>query len=101
MCDRVSIIRGGEHVFQGRVNDLRDDRLGLRIQAEPVHVRDEVIKRFQGEPMPGGRIVFPLETKVSEIVAALVDSGAEVSEVTPVRRSLEDVYLEYSKAPSG
>ena len=101
MCDRVSIIRGGEHVFQGRVNDLRDDRLGLRIQAEPVHVRDEVIKRFRGEPMPGGRIVFPLETKVSEIVAALVDSGAEVSEVTPVRRSLEDVYLEYSKAPSG
>ena len=51
--------------------------------------------------MPGVRIVFPLETKVSEIVAALVDSGAEVSEVTPVRRSLEDVYLEYSKAPSG
>lgn len=96
MCDRVSIIRGGEHVFQGKVNDLRDDRLGLQIAAEPAALRQEIITRFGGEEKPGGRIVFPLETEVPEIVRALVKAGAEVSEITPVRRSLEDVYLEYS-----
>ncbi|MDA7506455.1 ABC transporter ATP-binding protein [Akkermansiaceae bacterium] len=98
MCDRVSIIRGGEHVFQGKVNDLRDDRLGLKISAEPGEARQEIITRFRGEEMPGGRIVFPEETAVPEIVSALVQAGAKVSEITPVRRSLEDVYLEYSNA---
>lgn len=98
MCDRVSIIRGGEHVFQGKVNDLRDDRLGLRISAEPAEARLEIITRFGGEEMPGGRVVFPEEATVPEIVTALVQAGAQVSEITPVRRSLEDVYLEYSSA---
>ncbi|MGJ8698280.1 MAG: ABC transporter ATP-binding protein [Verrucomicrobiaceae bacterium] len=96
MCDRVSILRGGEHVFEGKVNDLRDDRPGWRIEAEPEEVRDRVISSFGGETMPGGRIVFPEDTKASDVVAALVGAGAEVSEVSPVRRSLEDVYLEYS-----
>jgi hypothetical protein len=30
------------------------------------------------------------------VVRSLVEAGADVSEVTPVRRSLEDVYLEHS-----
>jgi hypothetical protein len=30
------------------------------------------------------------------VVRSLIERGAEVSEVTPVRRSLEDVYLEHS-----
>jgi hypothetical protein len=48
--------------------------------------------------MPGDRWVFPEETRVPEVVARLVKAGADVTEVTPVRRSLEDVYLEYSGA---
>jgi ABC-2 type transport system ATP-binding protein len=96
MCDRVSIIRAGELVYEGEVNDLRDDRPGIILRAGPPGVLDEVMGRFQGEKMPGGRWVFPEGTKVSEVVSSLVNSGAEVSEVTPVRRSLEDVYLEHS-----
>lgn len=97
MCDRVSIIRGGELVYEGAVNDLRDDRPGVHFAAEPVEVLAEVLAEFRGETMPGGRVVFPEETTIAEVVRCLVERGAAVSEVTPVRRSLEDVYLEYSK----
>lgn len=96
MCDRVSIIRGGEHVYQGDVKDLRDDRPGLRIEASPESVRQAVISSFGGEVTVGGRLVFPEGTQTSEIVTAMVQQGADVSEVSPIRRSLEDVYLEHS-----
>jgi len=96
MCDRVSIIRAGELVHEGAVNDLRDDRPGIILRAEPPGVLHEVVARFRGEETPGGRWVFPEGTRVSEVVSSLVKSGAEISEVTPIRRSLEDVYLEHS-----
>ena len=96
MCDRVSIIQGGEHVFQGEVKELRDDRLGLKIEATPEEIKTRIIEAFGGETTPGGRIVFPEGVQTSEIVASLVQEGAQVSEISPVRRSLEDVYLEHS-----
>jgi len=96
MCDRVSIIRAGELVYEGAVNDLRDDRLGLKIEATPTKVLEEVARRFQGELMKEDRWIFPEETRVAEVVKALVQAGVEVSEVRPVHRSLEDVYLEHS-----
>ncbi|MFT6865105.1 MAG: ABC-2 type transport system ATP-binding protein [Akkermansiaceae bacterium] len=98
MCDRVSIIRAGELVYEGAVNDLRDDRPGLRLRASPEETMTGVVKGFGGEKMPGDRWVFPEETKIPTVVRALVEAGAEVSEVTPVRRSLEDVYLEHNSS---
>ncbi len=97
MCDRVSIIRAGELVYEGAVNDLRDDRPGLRLRASPEGTLTEVVRGFGGEKMPGDRWVFPEDTRIPAVVRALVEAGAEVSEVTPVRRSLEDVYLEHSR----
>lgn len=96
MCDRVAIIRAGELVYEGAVNELRDDRPGVRLQAEPPEVLGRVVNSFGGEMMPGERWVFPEGTEIQDVVRSLVESGADVSEVTPVRRSLEDVYLEHS-----
>ena len=96
MCDQVSIIRAGELVYQGAVGELRDDRPGLRLQALPEPVLQKVVAEMGGQLMPGDRWVFPEDTRVPEVVARLVSAGAEVREVTPVRRSLEDVYLEHS-----
>ncbi len=95
MCDRVAILRQGERVFEGEVNDLKDERLGLKISAEPEEILMKVVSDHHGE-MVHGRSVFPLETKISDIVHDLVHQGATVSEITPVQRSLEDVYLEHS-----
>jgi len=96
MCDRVSIIRAGELVYEGAVNDLRDDRQGVRIIAEPRERLEAIVAQFQGEWISNGRCLFPEDVRIAEVVASLVREGAEVSEVTPVRRSLEDVYLKYS-----
>ncbi|MGB0144304.1 MAG: ABC transporter ATP-binding protein [Akkermansiaceae bacterium] len=96
MCDQVSIIRAGELVYQGAVGELRDDRPGLRLQASPEPVFQKVVAEMGGQLMPGDRWVFPEDTRVPEVVARLVSAGAEVREVTPARRSLEDVYLEHS-----
>ena len=96
MCDQVSIIRAGELVYQGAVGELRDDRPGLRLQASPEPVFQKVVAEMGGQLMPGDRWVFPEDTRVPEVVSRLVSAGAEVREVTSVRRSLEDVYLEHS-----
>jgi len=96
MCDRVSIIRSGELVYEGSVRELRDDRPGVRLKASPPGLLEEVATKLGGEKMSDDRWVFPEETKVAGVVEALVRAGAEVAEVTPVRRSLEDVYLEHS-----
>ncbi|MDB2673974.1 ABC transporter ATP-binding protein [Akkermansiaceae bacterium] len=96
MCDRVAIIRAGELVYEGAVNELRDDRPGVMLQAEPPEILAQVVSSFGGEKMPGERWVFPEGTKIPDVVRSLIEAGGSVSEVTPVRRSLEDVYLEHS-----
>ncbi len=96
MCDRVAIIRAGELVYEGAVNELRDDRPGVKLQAEPPEILAQVVSSFGGEKMPGERWVFPEGTEIPDVVRSLIEAGGSVSEVTPVRRSLEDVYLEHS-----
>jgi ABC-2 type transport system ATP-binding protein len=96
MCDRVAIIRAGELVYEGAVDELRDDRPGFRLQAKPLRILGEVVSSFGGEKMNGDRWIFPEGTEISDVVRSLIERGAEVNEVTPVRRSLEDVYLEHS-----
>lgn len=96
MCDRVAIIRAGELVYEGAVAELRDDRPGVKFQVEPPEILEQVTSNFGGEKMTGDRWVFPEDTEISSVVRSLIEEGAEVSEVTPVRRSLEDVYLEHS-----
>ena len=96
MCDRVSIIRAGELVYEGAVNDLRDDRQGVRIIASPREKLEAIVAKYRGEWISHDRCLFPEDARIPVVVAGLVHEGVEVSEVTPVRRSLEDVYLKYS-----
>ena len=96
MCDRVAIIRAGELVYEGAVDELRDDRPGVRLQAKPSEILRGVVCDFGGQKLGEDRWVFPEGTEVPDVVRSLIERGAEVSEVTPVRRSLEDVYLEHS-----
>ena len=96
MCDRVAIIRAGELVYEGAVDELRDDRPGVRLQANPPEILGGVVCDLGGKKLGEDRWVFPEGTEIPNVVRSLIKRGAEVSEVTPVRRSLEDVYLEHS-----
>ncbi len=95
MCDRVAMIRSGEMVFEGEVGDLTEDGLTLKLAVEPRALLDEVLRDFSGRERGNGRYFFPEGTVVEDLVAALVGRGGRVSEMTPLRRSLEDVYMEF------
>ena len=95
MCDRVAIIRAGELVYEGAVDELRDDRPGVKLEAQPPDILGSVAEDYRGEKMGEDRWVFPEGTEISDVVRSLIERGAKVSEVTPVRRSLEDVYLKH------
>lgn len=94
MCDRVAILRDGERVYEGAVRDLADERPVLQVEVEPGGIRDEVATGFGGV-FENGRFVFPEGTEVSEVVAEWARRGCRISEVRRVKRSLEDVYLEF------
>jgi ABC-2 type transport system ATP-binding protein len=77
VCDRVVILAGGKVVTAGRPDELTTPG-GVEIQT------GDGPRRF-----PDAR-----RADVPRIVAQLVASGAEVYEVTMVRSTLEDVYLD-------
>ena len=68
----------------------------MRLQANPPEILGGVVCDLGGKKLGEDRWVFPEGTEIPNVVRSLIERGAEVSEVTPVRRSLEDVYLEHS-----
>ena len=101
MCDRVAIIRGGELVYVGGVSDLADEHLRLRLVADPPEKVGGVVEDLGGEAVSEEVWSFPLATDPAEVVKALVEAGLSVREVSPLRRSLEDLYLEISQRGKG
>lgn len=96
MCDRVAIIRRGEMVYEGDLDGIADEHMLLRIEADPSARAREVITAQGGEVLEDGRSSFPVGTDPAAIARALVEAGVALRELTPVRRSLEDLYLEFS-----
>jgi ABC-2 type transport system ATP-binding protein len=101
MCDRVAIIRRGELVYDGGLAGIADDRLVLKIAAEPRDRLREALRPLRGEIGREGRVIFPAGTDPATVAKALVEAGLHLRELTPVRRSLEDVYLEVSGSEEG
>lgn len=99
MCDRVAIIRKGKLVYDGQLEGIADEKVSLRIGAEPWDRAQEILRKWSPEspPKQGEPIDFSPDTDPAEVVADLVGAGVKVREVTPVRRTLEDLYLEMSK----
>jgi len=77
VCDRVVIIRAGEVVTQGSPHELARPR-GVRVETD---AGERVIDGVKREDIP-------------DLVAKLVAGGEQVFAVTPLRSTLEDVYLE-------
>ena len=108
MCDRVAIIKSGRLVYDGLTEGIADERVMLRIGAEPWERAVAELGKLDGHvdelgpvwkpAVPGGgdggRVVFPEGTDVAAVARGLVEAGVSVRELTPVRRSLEDLYLE-------
>ncbi len=94
MCDRVTILREGKRVFEGAVGGLHDDDLMFEADLEPWDAAIPLIHAMGGEiPMPG-RIRLPQDADPAALVESLVRNGIRLRALAPVRRSLEDLYME-------
>jgi ABC-2 type transport system ATP-binding protein len=98
ICDRIGIVREGRMISETPVGELRG-REGLSIRVEPL---EEALRAAEG--LPGVekawvdddtlRLLLADPDRGAEINAALVHAGLRVSELRPVERSLEEVFLQ-------
>ena len=102
MCDRIAIVRRGRKVYDGELAGIADDQVILEIEAGPAEQASACYRKLGGQELEGGgRVNFPEGTDPAEVARVLVKAGVDLRKMTPVRRSLEDVYLEVTGDPGG
>ncbi len=94
MCDRVAILREGKRVYEGAVGGLHEDDQVFDADLEPWENALPHIPAMGGDITPPGRIHLPHGTDPAALVESLVHAGIRVRALAPVRRSLEDLYME-------
>lgn len=94
MCDRVAILREGRRVFEGAIGSLHDDAPVFDLDAGPWESASGVILAAGGEILAPGRIRLPQAADPAGLVESLVRAGVRVRAFSPIRRSLEDLYME-------
>ena len=102
MCDRVAIVRQGRKVYDGRLEGIADEEMTLEIEADPVEQARACYGRLGGRELAEeGKVSFPEGTDPAVVARELVEAGVNLRRLTPLRRSLEDVYLEVTGTPEG
>jgi ABC-2 type transport system ATP-binding protein len=95
-CDRVGVMHHGRLVAEGALSELQGPPM-LHVRAWPAERAREIVSALPyvaGVEIADGVLVIDTEAKrAGEINRELVASGVEVSELTPVHPSLEDVFL--------
>ena len=101
LCDEVAILRKGKLAAFGKLDDLLSGDGGagtFEVNLRGVS-RDVLSPRlnaeFQVENTPAGaRVMVRDEGLISSVIAAGRDSGGSLVSVAPVRRSLEDLFVD-------
>jgi ABC-type multidrug transport system ATPase subunit len=97
MGDRVGVISHGALIVEGTVDELRG-RGSVLIRAEPLAAARELAERLVGdrnvEVVDGTLRLASDPAEVPRVNRELVLAGVAVSEMRPVERTLEDVFLE-------
>jgi ABC-type multidrug transport system ATPase subunit len=95
--DRVGVISHGALIAEGTVDELRG-RGSVLVRAEPLAAARELAERLVGdgnvEVVDGTLRLASDPAEVPRLNRELVLAGVAVSEVRPVERTLEDVFLE-------
>lgn len=97
MCDRVAILKHGRQVHEGRVADLAGDDRIYEIDCDPWDKAAQFLELQGCHILRPGRVGMPPELDPPLMVAALVGLEIRVSAFAPVKRSLEDLYLEITQ----
>jgi ABC-2 type transport system ATP-binding protein len=99
MCDRVTILREGRLVHEGSLSSLQEEAPVYEVDLEPWDRAARFLELNGVRILGPGKVALPPELEPAIMVAALVGSGIRVSAFAPVRRSLEDLYLEITSKP--
>jgi ABC-type multidrug transport system ATPase subunit len=96
-CDRVGVIRNGQLVVEGTVEELRG-RARLLVRADPLDRARQLVGEMHAVKqvqVSDGALVLATDTaRAGEIARELVTNGVVVSEIRPVERSLEETFFE-------
>jgi len=97
LCDRVGVISGGRLLAESTVDNLLG-QAGLLVRAEPLERARDTLERLVG---PGSVAVaegsFRLRTdpeQAGRVSRALADADVVLTELRPLERTLEEVFLE-------
>jgi ABC-2 type transport system ATP-binding protein len=104
LCDRVVILRRGKVVVSGKVRELlrADVR---RVEVTLGDVSESLVDKLAGDGLVfhrvGDHLVVEIEgeANVPKVLAAALDVGARVIEVTPRRETLEDLFMRRAIGP--
>jgi ABC-2 type transport system ATP-binding protein len=97
-CDRVAVLRSGKVAAEGTVESLTRRSAKYKFVASPVD--DALIARFRETGAEVDRVNGHLELAVADVahlnvlIDALRQSGGILSEVSPMRSTLEDVFVD-------
>lgn len=112
ICDRVGVINGGRLLRESTVAELRGGAL-LRVRATPLETALAVAMRVAGDngvrvvenPQAvekrddvGGLVLNLPPSAAPEVARVLIAEGAEIYEIAPLERSLEEVFFEMTSA---
>lgn len=94
LCERVAILNQSRLVFDGDWVSLRGNRLQVRLELSDWTAAAPVLDRCGAHAAGEGMVELTAGTDVADLVEALVQGGVRVRAVEPVRRNLEQLYLE-------
>ena len=101
-CDRVAVLRSGKVVAQGKVEELTRQEEKYKLVASPID--DALVAAFRESGAGVARVNGHLELSVenTQHLNAIIDQarsrGVLLTEVSPVRSTLEDVFVDLVRA---
>ncbi len=97
LCGRIAILNRGKLIFQGPWSDLSGDCGRFRMEVSDVALAARTVAEIGMTLAPerdGALILCVGDGDIADAVAAMVGVGVRVRAVEPVRRNLEQIYLE-------
>ncbi|HEX6554264.1 MAG TPA: ABC transporter ATP-binding protein [Ktedonobacteraceae bacterium] len=101
LCDTVGILRRGELILSGTVEDLLRSQDVVEIVLAHDQAANEVVARLEiaGQVIEAQGDMLRVAGKVqAAVLAKLVEAGIDIASLNPLSRTLEDVYVQATRA---
>jgi ABC-2 type transport system ATP-binding protein len=100
LCDSIAVLNQGRMIFHGNWADLKADAARYELDVEPWDTAAALIAARTDCSLGAERtLTIQPGHDVADVIAALVHGGVKVRAVSPVRQTLEQIYLELVGTP--